>query len=941
MKKILLYLVFILVLLSPIFVFAQSMYSEIPKVLCEGGIELYKQGKYGEALSEFQKALLAEPGYRPALRYIRIIEQMGKVSSIEKPEEPVIPERLKTKRAASKEQVSETLDLFEIQREAIKDKKQNIPKISPPKDVKYEPQVFNPEIAPKKKFMPQALMLDENFDNVPQPINLDKGKAILIKGKNIKKFLVTNQAVLSVTRKGPDELLVECSDIGYTYLHIWDDNGRWTKEVLGVFPKQEGELDYANRLRKEQEEAKSFKMRYILDWTNNLTGRGMMDLSRSGSYLWGHTLITTGETPYGDLDNTVTIRKSSADTDMTYITLGLMNGKLGPFKGFAIRAGDYSPPFSNLEFPGETLRGGYIYSPAFNRKFEYTGFWGRESGGRSGNLAPDLYRTKQSYLNGGNFIFNPTQNQNYKFSILHGWGTQRESYLNEYGYDLESKISLGKLGLGAEVAYDTRKFAYLFNTSIVKPKFYFTSQLRDINRHFLSIIGNGARQGELGGLFNLNIKPTEKLDMSSKLDIYRDRLYPNPDDIYIWNENFDWGANYRIDPLTSLDFGYTLQNNLGKISQYRYQSPSMGISKTFKFLREIHTFARGSYLNNVNFSAHSLDYTDNKLYVGARVNLIYEWYYYVNNEWNWLRENFTGNRTQPSALEMGVDWGGQFWKSPFSGNLRFSYRDEEDATSPLSFLSGQDYIEGYSEVTYRHSPETEIYGSCRIRNTWANDNTIRKRIDANFNAGLRYGWDTGIRWNSSGDIEGYVFKDVNSDGLRQRDEPPIEGIKIWLGKDKSLTTDLFGYYKFKGVRGKRAYISLDMSSLPSGYLATVPANQVVEISNYQVSRVDFGIISRSEISGVLFEDVNDTGKFDTGDKGIENVVLSLENGQKTTTDNSGRYSFPNAAVGEHTLTLDLNTLPVKYLPKVAVTKQIALFDGITYLYNIPVKKVQK
>ena len=77
---------------------------------------------------------------------------------------------------------------------------------------------------------------------------------------------------------------------------------------------------------------------------------------------------------------------------------------------------------------------------------------------------------------------------------------------------------------------------------------------------------------------------------------------------------------------------------------------------------------------------------------------------------------------------------------------------------------------------------------------------MNKHIEANFNAGIRFLWDTGINWQAVGDIEGYVFKDLNSDGIMERDKPPVEGIKVWLGKNRSTVTDIFGYYKFKNVR---------------------------------------------------------------------------------------------------------------------------------------------
>jgi hypothetical protein len=429
--------------------------------------------------------------------------------------------------------------------------------------------------------------------------------------------------------------------------------------------------------------------------------------------------------------------------------------------------------------------------------------------------------------------------------------------------------------------------------------------------------------------------------MSGRLNVYRDRLYPSLDNDNRWNEDFNYEANYALDALTSLRFDYVLQNDLGKEGQARYQSPGIGLNHTFELIKKVNTFASYYHQENKNFSSPGLDYINDKIRLGLRFSLVNELYYYLNKEFNWMEDRFTGIRSEPNAMEMGLDWSRQIFKSPFYGSLRFSYRDEEDANSPLSFLSGEDYIEGYTSLTYRPTPDIEAYCYSRIRNIWADNPNVNKRIEADFNAGMRYLWDTGVRWESIGAIEGYIFKDFNGDGLRQRDEPPVEGVKIWLGKDKSQVTDMFGYYKFSKVKAKKAYVNIDVVTIPSGFLLTGPAIQEAAIANRQTIGVNFGIMSRSEITGIVFEDSDSDVQFGPKDLGIRGVVLLLDDGTKTTTDPSGRYYFRNIGVGKHTITLDLNSLPYNYLPEVPVLKDIELFEGISYNYNIPMRNIEE
>jgi len=903
-------------LLSPLFA-----YSMLPEALYEAGISFYQQGRYQEALSEFQKVLMLEKNYFPAIEYIHKIEEKLQVR-----EEEMYHEHrqiLQPKQRADRkvESVSDFLDAFEIQRALPKN------------------EGLNTAAEKKEKLMLKELNLIESQQGLNRAIEINEGENFVLHGRNIEKFLILQPQILTAKKQDQDTLVVTGKNIGFADLVVWDDNGRWPVEFQGVFPKPEGPT-YEELMRREEELNRSFKMRYSFDWLAQESGRSLETLKRSGTYSYIHNWSMTGESPYGNLDSAIMIRRQ-VDTQFSYGTFGITNGKLGPFKDFTFRGGDYTPDFNNLTFPGEILRGTMLSSPAFDKHFNYTAFWGRESGGTQG-LSPLLAKSRNSFLSGLNFDFSPSveRKQDYKFSLIHGWGRDRQKFLKEYGYDLSGNWVLGNWATGYEAAYDTTKFAQMFNADYTAENIKLKTEFRNVSEDFNSATGVSWKQGELGALFDLFLQLNDKLSMTNRLDVYRDRLFPALDNRNRLNQDYDWGLNYKINPLTDFDLSYRMQNDLGKLSQTRYQNPSIGASTKFKFIKDIYTYLRYGYYKNQNYTSPSLSYGDDKINTGIRFSLIGDLFYYFDREINWLHEKFTGAQTMPNAWETGLDWSGQIGRMPLYSDFRLTFRKEEDTSSPLSFLSGQDYLEGYSEVTYRKDNDKEVYASARVRNVWAGNPNIVKRIEASFNAGMRYLWDMGLVWNSVCNIEADVFKDYNSDGLRQNDEPPVAGIKIWLGKDKFQTTDLFGDCIFKGVRGRQAYVNLDMSTLPQGYLLTVPQTQQVEIVQNRTQRLYFGIISRSEISGIIFEDKNANGNFDPQDRGVEGVIVTLENGKKATTESSGRYSFSNATPGEHTLTIDINSIPVYYLPAVPLTKKITLFEGVTYRYNLPLKRIK-
>ncbi len=902
-------------------------YTEVTDYLCELAVKYYEKGDYPQALHEFKKVLIVNPGNKMAQEYIELISQIdssesdpAETSEVEQVPEVAVPQN-------RQEAIDAALSGIE-----------NKPRSSGPysaQDLVISPG--RPEFA--KVSSPKFLALDEGLKDIRSPVEIEKDKTIILIGENITRYLETVPNIVRIEKLNENEIAVKGFDYGYTYVHVWDNNTRWSIEFLCVPPKPEG-LTLAEELRQSAESAGAFKFRYSLDWSTFETGPHTNDLKRT-SYSWNHWLTLTGQTPYGDLDSQVSVRTVQETTDLTYFTLGLEKGRLGPFNDFSLRGFDYFPGISNLAFSSPSLRGLMLKSPVFEKKADYTLFWGREGGGKYAGLSPGLGDIRDSFLEGVNINLSPVPKQLWSLSAFRGHGKDRAEDLNPYGYDLKWEQAFINWKTGYEVAYDSQKLAHLFTASYSLPNFKISTELRDTAKAFRTMTGGGWRAGEIGALTNMAYKPTDKLEINSRLDVFQDRLYPNPTNDDRINEDFSVEANYVFDQWSSLRADYSLQNELGRLSPIRYHNAGLGFYHTFDWFRRINTYLTYRHQDSKNFSTHSNDFINEKLVAGMRMEIISSLYYYANKEMNWLNARLSGVHSRPNAFETGLDWNKQIFNSPFYGNFRLVYRDEEDADSPISLLSGEDYWEGYAEIAYRPKPGFEAYCSGRIRHILPDDTALAKRVDASVYAGLRYTWDTGVHWNPIGTIQGCAFKDYNYDGLKQLDEPTVEGIKVFLGKDRSRVTEISGEYRFTKVRAKKAFLSLDTTTIPAGFVLTTPANQEVMISQAGVVEVNFGLASRTEISGIIFEDTNDNGKFDGKDKGLKGAEIVLGDGAKQITNESGRYTFSKAKVGNHTLKLDLNSLPSNYIPAVPIVKEIELSEGSTYIHNIPLKKLQE
>ncbi|MCM8800199.1 MAG: tetratricopeptide repeat protein, partial [Candidatus Omnitrophica bacterium] len=531
-KKIIVFLLIFSVFLIQIYVPDLWSWELIPEYLCQIGERLYREGKLNEALSEFQKALLASPGYEPALRYIQLIQQqLAKPSvKIPAPIEVGYPEKIKTRQEIIQEELARWAE-----------KKELTPSY----------------IYPAQTEVKGTLFLDKSVENLQFPIEIEKNTAFIVEGISIQRFLNTVPQVLSVEKISPDQLMVEAKDLGYTYLHIWDSRQRWTLEFLVTPPQLHKTVVTLEELTEEKEG--SFKLRYSMDWSLYESGRRLDELERI-SYYWTHWLEITGDIPYGKFDSSLSVRTLRKKEELSYFTIGLEEGLIGSFKGFKLRGFDFWPGVANLAFSGDSLRGGMFSSPAFHDRLNYTIFGGKEGYGRYTGFSPGLARMRESYVSGLHINFRPQQDNIYSASVFHGWGSQRNPDLNPYGYDLQIEKHLDKLLWGYEIAHDSETFAHLFNLHYRTGNFDFNTEFRNTDKDFRTMTGWGWRAGELGWLTNIFYKPSDFLDISGRLDIFRDRLYPNPDKIRRFNQDLNLDINYQLDQLSSLRYDYSFQN---------------------------------------------------------------------------------------------------------------------------------------------------------------------------------------------------------------------------------------------------------------------------------------------------------------------------------------------------------------------------------------------
>ncbi len=157
-------------------------------------------------------------------------------------------------------------------------------------------------------------------------------------------------------------------------------------------------------------------------------------------------------------------------------------------------------------------------------------------------------------------------------------------------------------------------------------------------------------------------------------------------------------------------------------------------------------------------------------------------------------------------------------------------------------------------------------------------------------------------------IYGRVFHDMDSDGIIDTGETGIPGVQIRLaGQSRSVVTDNFGKFYFPLPAGDYTVQEVD----PPGYTSTTSNIVSVTIVAGQTQVVNFGDISSSDIGiiqGTVYEDLDRNGVKGVDEHGLPGVLISLDTGAQTITNNDGYYSFV-AEQGNYTV---IETDPAGY-----------------------------
>ncbi len=779
----------------------------------------------------------------------------------------------------------------------------------------------------------RRIELDDTLWTTRTKINLDieLNKSVILQGQDISRYLVITPGFIEVERLDKDQIKVRALNRGTTSFHVWDIRGRWTFYVRVIFASQLTAIEESPPETIE-EYAKPWRFRYNADWNSFYLGNSLPRLERRNLHFLQWTAVE-GETPYGQFDTYALFNKFKESTEVTSYAVGLTDGQIGNFQDFTIRGFDTAKRFSALTLPGKYFRGALLEAKAFEEKIDYSLLWGKDRA-TFGFVSPGVLEERASFLEGARVTFFPEERHQYAVNYARGYGPARDPLLKERVYSLEARHTFDQLNLSGEIASDEEEIADLVMAEFGDYQSNLKINFRNIEKDFATVTGFPSGRGEIGGnvIYNLN---QEKVRFNSNLDFYRDRFLFNPDRMDVLN--LDWSSSAHVPLSATAGWRTSLfyVDTPGLISPRENITVNNTYDQSFRLIsnKTLSTFIGNSYQRSRFELNESSDFDRYGVTAGFRLPLIRNLSYSFQYEYSWLAEIFSRDHLNPYVFNTGLNYAREL-SSAWSINSGFSYRNEEDTEASHSFLAGEDSITGNIRLFYHPTEDFEFFIDGRMRNVWAESprNTAFHEADIRF--GVKSSWELPFHWNPTGEVGGTVFKDLNSNNKRERNEPGIPGVKINVG-DEVVTTNQYGRYHAR-VHAKSVRVGVATDTFLEGFTAVGPLLETVEIVAHMPQVVNFGFMTHSKIHGVVYFDKNRNGKWDPAEILIAKVKMILDDQEEVMSNYAGVFTFNDIVPGRHLIRLDVSSLPLEYLPLIKIKNKIEIVEGTTYIFNVPV-----
>lgn len=370
----------------------------------------------------------------------------------------------------------------------------------------------------------------------------------------------------------------------------------------------------------------------------------------------------------------------------------------------------------------------------------------------------------------------------------------------------------------------------------------------------------------------------------------------------------------------SLSFDYTFKNYY---SLERKIQDGLNLNMSFSF----HPMSKLTYSNNLSFTYrnsyktfifnNSLDYilqpfgvinlhhSYNSNYIlGIKLSNHIDALYYTLFADKFRRGYSLTLQRRPLRIRLSQTINKGIIYTRIGAGLKFKWLRED---IEYFYTEEKQYLILRSNVNYK---KINLYSNAVIY-------TTKGKRNLNFITGFNI--RTGLRSISLSKIEGIVYYDKNANSVLDKEDEPLESIKVILDKKRFAYTNKDGKYKFNYVSKGRHTLYIDLGILPAEVGSVVGDGKQITIGVWEKKNIDFPISKLGRVKGRLFVDVNLNNVFDDNDIPLQSCLISINGKKKTWSWKDGEYVFDNIPPGSY-------RIKVEYCPKKVIPVEKDFYD---------------
>lgn len=761
-------------------------------------------------------------------------------------------------------------------------------------------------------------------------------RTVVLNFPEVTRVLSVDPAIIEATIISPGVVQLRALAFGQTFVHIWTQAGRLTRAVETTEPPVVQPTGGVPARRSADDIARDLTFEYQNRYRLQMRGPKLNETGQNTTTQFLHELSSQMDTPHGRASGRVAFQRINSLNELSTWNAALRDGDVGLLKRFDVQGGDVGVGYSDLTLPQGTVRGvDFDYYDLAPYKLNL--FHGQRRLGFATGLSPSSQLNNDVFFSGGQLRYDAKPLE-LGFQYAAASGQDRVEMQTSQAMSMDGWYWLDDAWrVGAEAGRTQENvYGYRLKSAYHQGWMVLDAVYRNFSQLYENLLGQSTEQGERGILVTANEIPWNRLRLRQRVDWYDDTLFRNPEEPERKNLEAEISGDLDLTSSTIWSSSFGRQNLLGRLFPTDTTTIRTGLRQrigAFPLLTNGNIFGDYQYRKLRSVSSPESDFHSHQLIFGLGAPLTDALSWQVTQDWILLQETLTGADSIPRETTAGLNYSQQLPWFPLFVHSGLNFSTTSSAESANSFLSNEDRWTWDGGARYSFSPDLEAFVETRLLRSHS---TGGNQVEFEMETGVRYLLDTKIRWEPSLSLSGVVFEDANGDGIQGPGEGGIAHVTVQAGGAAPSVTDAGGRFYLGRVRGRMTEVSVDLGTLPEGYVATAPARREISLLKPPALPLLFGFVAQSELRVRVFVDAQGNGEYDATDVPLERVHVSLEDGTVRTTDRSGWAFFRGIKPGAYRVTMKVNDLAAGYVPATEVSLPAALSEGKAVLVDFPV-----